>query len=155
METSLTCPLSNEKGSRQRQRIEERSRETLVAPVECSLGLGIWAAEARGSSAARQAAGTVPWIGVNDSAEEQRLQADHAARWQESANFQLGGPEKLTGAHDPRHVLVKSGGLADQWCMDDGDTMCDPILVLLFLQDFDAANAGVGAERNPLETEVI
>ena len=45
------------------------------------------AAEARGSIAARQAAGTLPWIGVKDSAEEQRLQADHAARLQESANF--------------------------------------------------------------------
>ena len=79
------------------------------------------AAEARGSIAALQAAGTLPWIGVNDSAEEQRLQADHAARPQESANFQLGGPEELTGAHDPRHALQKNGGLADQRYMDDGD----------------------------------
>ena len=33
--------------------------------------------------------------------------------------------------------------------------MCHPILVLPFLQDFDVANARVGAERNPLQTEVI
>ena len=40
--------------------------------------------------------------------------------------------------------------------MDDGDIMCRPILVLLpFLEDFDAANARVGAERNPLRTGVI
>ena len=39
--------------------------------------------------------------------------------------------------------------------MDDGDMMCHPILVLPFLQDFDVANARVGAERNPLKTEVI
>ena len=112
------------------------------------------AAETRGSIAARQAAGTLPWIGVNDPAAEQRLQADHAARLQESANFQLGGTEKLTGAHDPQHALQKSGGLADQWYMDDGDISCHPILVL-FLQDFDVADAKVGAERNPLKTEVI
>ena len=79
------------------------------------------AAEARGRLAAWQAAGTLPWTG-------ERLQADHAARVQGSANFQLGGPEKLTGAHDPRHVLP-------------------------FLQDSDVANARVGAERNPLKTE--
>ena len=53
-------------------------------------------------------------FGVNDPAEEQRLQADHAARMQESANFQLGRPENLTGAHDPQHALQKSGGLANQ-----------------------------------------
>ena len=91
---------------------------------------------------------------MNDPAEEQRLQADHAARLQESANFQLGGPEKLTGAHDPQHALQKSGGLADQWYMDDGDIMCHPILVLPFLQDIDVQRQ-VGAERNPLKTEVM
>ena len=133
-----------------------QSKETSLAPsLECSLALGMLAAETRGSLAARQAAGTLPWIGVNDSAEEQRVQADHAARLQESGNFQLGGPEKHTGAHDPKHALQKSGGLADQWSMDDGDTMCHPILVLPFLQEFDVANVRVGAERNPLKTEVI
>ena len=86
--------------------------------------------------------GTLPWIGVNDSAEERRLQADHAARLQESSNFQLRGPEKLlTGAHDPRHALQKSGGLADQWYMYDGDITCHPKLLLAFLQDFDVADA--------------
>ena len=49
----------------------------------------------------------------------------------------------------------KNGGLADQWYMDDGDTMCHPILVLPLLQDFDVANARVGAERDPLKTAVI
>ena len=33
--------------------------------------------------------------------------------------------------------------------------MCHPMLVLPCLQDFDVANAEVGAERNPLKTEVI
>ena len=35
--------------------------------------LGMVAAEVRGSIAARQEAGTLPWIGVNDSAGAQRL----------------------------------------------------------------------------------
>ena len=94
------------------------------------------------------------WIGVNDPAEVQRQQTDCAVRVQESANFQLGGPEKLTGAHDP-HALQNNGGLADLWFMDDGDIMCHPIVVMPFLQDFDVANARVGAEPNPLKTEVI
>ena len=39
--------------------------------------------------------------------------------------------------------------------MDDGDIMCHPIWGLPFLQDFDVANARVGAERNSLKTENI
>ena len=48
--------------------------EDVGGPLECCLA----AAEARGSIAARQLAGTLPWIGVNDYAEEQRLQTGHA-----------------------------------------------------------------------------
>ena len=40
-------------------------------PLECSLALGMVAAEARGSVAAQQAAGTLSSTGVNDFAEEQ------------------------------------------------------------------------------------
>ena len=39
--------------------------------------------------------------------------------------------------------------------MDDGDIMCHPILVPSYLQEFDDANAKIGAERNPQKTEVI
>ena len=117
-------------------------------PLQCSLALLTVAAETRGSTAARQAAGSLPWFGVDDPAEEQRLRADHATRVQESVTFQCGGPEQLSGAHDPQHALQKNGGLADMWYMDDGDIMCHPILVPSFLQDFDVANAKVGAERN-------
>ena len=124
-------------------------------PVECSLALEMVAAETRGSIAARQAAGTLRWIGVNDPAEGRRLQTETPARMQKSANFQLGVPEKLTGAHDPEHALLEGGGLADKWYKDDGDIMCHPMLVPSFLQEFDVANARVGAERNPLKTEVI
>ena len=104
----------------------------VAGSLECSLALGMVAAEARGSIAAQQAAGTLPWIGVNDFAEEQRLRAGYAAKLQESANFQLGGPEKLTAAHDPRHVLQRNGGLADRWYMDDGDIMCNQSWCCLF-----------------------
>ena len=74
---------------------KDRSAEQgdVDGPLEGRLALGMVAAEVRGNIAARQAAGTLPWIGVNDSAEEQRVQADHAARLQEPANFQLGGQE--------------------------------------------------------------
>ena len=61
-------------------------------------------------------------------------------------NFQLGGPEKLIGADDPRHALQENGGLAGQW-YDDGDILCHPILLVPSLQAFDKANAKIGAER--------
>ena len=73
----------------------------------------------------------------------------------ESAHFQRGGPEKLTGTHDPQHALQKNGGLTDLWYMDDGDIVCHPILVQTYLQEFDLANAKVRAERNPQKTGVI
>ena len=73
---------------------------------------------------------------------------------QETGNFQLGGPEKLAGADDP-HALQKNGGMADLWYMDDGDVMCRSVLVPSFLQEFDVANARVGAARKPQKTEVV
>ena len=73
----------------------------------------------------------------------------------ETANFQLGGLEKLTEADDPQLALQKNGGLADLWYMDDGVIMHHPILVPSFLQELDVANAKVGAERNPQKIEVI
>ena len=50
--------------------------------------------------------GSLPCIGVDDPSEIQRLQAEHAMRMQRISNFQLGGPEQLTGADDPRHALA-------------------------------------------------
>ena len=62
-------------------------------PLECSLALGMVEAETRGRVPAQQASRSLPWIGAEDLSEAQRLQADHAVRLQETANFQLGGPE--------------------------------------------------------------
>ena len=71
-------------------------QEDVDGPLACSLALGLVAAEARGRVVAQQASGSLPWIGVDDPSDLQRLQAEHAVRLQETANFQLGGPEKLT-----------------------------------------------------------
>ena len=70
-------------------------------------------------------------------------------------NFQPGRPEKLIGADDPRHAFQENGGLADFWCCDDGDILCNPMLVLPYLQALDIANAKIGAEPNQQKTEVI
>ena len=110
-------------------------------PLECSLALGLVAAETRMCVATEQAVGSLPWIGVTDDVELQRLRADHATRLQESANFQFGGPEKLTAAHDTQHALQKKGGPADLWYMDDCDIMCHPVLVPTYLREFDVDNA--------------
>ena len=62
-------------------------------PLERSFALGVVAAETRRRVAVVQAAGSLPWIGVDDASETQRLQAEHAAKLQRVYNFQLGGPE--------------------------------------------------------------
>ena len=124
-------------------------------PLEYSLALGMVAAETRERVAVQHASGSLPRIGVDSHSDVKRLQTEHAVKLQETANFQLGGPEKLIGANEPRHVLQKNGGLADLWYMDDGDILCHPILVLTYLQEFAVANARIGVVRNPQKTEVI
>ena len=71
----------------------------------------------------------LPWIGVDDPLEDQRLQAEHASKMQTVSKFQLGGTAKLTGADDPRHALQENGGLADLSYIDDDDILCHPSLV--------------------------
>ena len=67
-------------------------------PLECSLALGMVAAETRGR-AAQQASGSLTWIGVDDLPETQRLQAEHAAKMLRISNAQWvnkGSPELKT-----------------------------------------------------------
>ena len=69
-------------------------------PLECSLALGMEAAETRERVAAQQASGTLLWIGVDGPSDVQRWQAEDAVKLQETANFQLGArkssPETTT-----------------------------------------------------------
>ena len=124
-------------------------------PLECSLALGMMAAEARMCVAVQQAARTFPWIGTHDPADAGRLQDEQHSRMQRIQSSRLGGPEKLIGADDPRCALQENGGLADHWYLDDGYIPCDPILELPYPQALDAANAKIGAERNQQKTEVF
>ena len=100
-----------QEGSRQCRRIEVQSKETLTA-LWSAWPWTWWQQRREQALPHGKRLAPFPWVGVNDSAEEQRLQADHPARLQESANVQLGVPATLTGAHDPRHALQKNGGLA-------------------------------------------
>ena len=72
--------------------------------MECSLALGLVAAETREGVAAQQSSGSRPWVGVDGPSDVQHLQAEHAVKLQE-------GLEKLTGVNDPRHVLQQNWGL--------------------------------------------
>ena len=60
---------------------------------------------------------------------------------------QRNSPELTT--HDMRCKRI------EVWEVDDGDILCHPILVPSYLQEFDDANDKIGAERNPLKTDVI
>ena len=97
-------------------------------PLECSLALGLVAAETRGPVAAQVATGNLAWIGVDDSSEMQRLQAANTEpRCRESPIFSWVGPRNSIGADDRRHALQEHGGLAGLWYIDDGDIFCHPI----------------------------
>ena len=78
------------------------------------------------SPLSRLRATNLPWIGVDDPSETQRLQAEHAAQVENVSNVQLGGSETLTGADDPRHTLQSNGGLVHLWYTDDGEILCHP-----------------------------
>ena len=113
------------------------------------------AAETRGRTAAQQAAGNLPWIGVDDASELQQLRADHATNMQDqltsSLVVQKNVPVPMTRGLRCRktEALLTNGTwmtvtlcVTQSWCY-------------LFLRGFDVANAKVGAERNPLKIEVI
>ena len=56
---------------------------------------------------------------------------------------------------DPRLEAQAPGGIADFWYLDDGDSFCDPRLVMPFVQCYDAADARVGGERNIMKTKML
>ena len=68
---------------------EDRGAEQgdVDGPLECSLALGMVAAEARLHVAVQEAARTLPWIDTNDSVEEHRLQAETMTRCSGSKTF--------------------------------------------------------------------
>ena len=70
-------------------------------------------------------------------------------------NFQLGGPEKLIGADDPRHALQET----EAWQTSGTLMMVTSCAIQRWycpnLQAFDTANAKIEAERTPQNTEVI
>ena len=69
------------------------------------------AAEARLHAAGQQSAGVVPWVGSHD--EDVRGSELYHSRTHQLQHFQLGGPDKLTGADEPWHTLQESVVLAD------------------------------------------
>ena len=56
-----------------------------------------------------------------------------------SKTFSLEAQKSTSKAEDPRHALQENGDPADFWCLDDGDILFHPMLVLPSLQAFDTA----------------
>ena len=63
-------------------------------PLECSLALGMVAAEIRMHVAPQQAASNLPWIGVDDPLEEQRAADRPRKHDAESFTFSVGRASK-------------------------------------------------------------
>ena len=130
-------------------------------PLEASLVLGQIAATARQTVHSAQRSGDFQWAVDGADAKERARAAydDHmmrAAAWQAAtpAQRQVGGPGG-TLQPSPDNEVQQGGGLADFWYLDDGDIICDPLLVLPHLKAFDQANAPAGAQRNLIKTEVV
>ena len=123
-------------------------------PLECSLVLAQVAGAARLDLAAKQRSGSLPWFSTEDNTNEAAIQ-DFDHRSVRARSFEEEAHENTEVRLDPRLELQKNGGLADFWYLDDGDIMCDPSMVLPFLDAFDSQNVLVGAERNMTKTQVI
>ena len=129
--------------------------------VECSLTLGFVAAKSRAELHRRQRAGELPWADASEAAAREAAaefdeRAARAQRWMATPPMQRRTSEPSSRIiADPLHELQARGGIADFWYIDDGDVLIDPRLVQPYLEAFDAANQGPGAERNSLKTEVI
>jgi hypothetical protein len=123
-------------------------------PLECSLALARVAADTRTSIAKQQRNETLPWC-TDDQSAIVEARAEHDLRMQESSAFESTQVEGAGVRIDPWHRIQKNGGIVDFWYLDDGDILCDPRLVVPYLEAFDAANKTVGAERNVKKTEVI
>ena len=126
-------------------------------PLECSLTLGDVARQARDAIHARQRSQELPWTGPSSAAvDEYDARVSRAVAWEalapEERRCESGAKSIIP---DPRHEIQAAGGIADFWYLDDGDIMCDPLLVRPFLEAFDRANTGPGAVRNLSKSDVV
>ena len=120
-------------------------------PRECSLALGLVAAETRGSIAARQAAGSSHGLVLTIFHKYSDCKQIAQPECRNQTTSSLAVRESLP-VSTTRSMRGRKVAWPDLCYMDDGDMMCHPILVPSFLQEFDVANTRVGAERNRLNT---
>ena len=129
-------------------------------PLECSLTLGEVSSSARAEVHGQQRRGELPW---SSSAPEATSAAEREfdARAVRHAEWTATVPAERRGSHgskaiipDPAHEVQAFGGIADFWYLDDGDILCDPVLVLPLLRAHDGADDRVGGQRNRSKTEV-
>ena len=131
-------------------------------PLECSLTLGVVASKARQQEVhARQRRGELPWIAasvdaVTAAGDEFDKRAQLTATWAATPparRREAVGHKAIVP--DPSLEVQTLGGLADFWYLDDGDILCVPGLVVVYLQAFDEIDKTAGATRNLFKTEVF
>ncbi len=128
-------------------------------PLECSLTLGTVAGKSKHDLHAAQRQGVLPWASEeadaqHAAAEEFDARIRRIAEWENSVPSQR-RDEAGAIQTDPRHEIQAFGGVADFWYLDDGDILCDPMLVCPLLQRYDRTDAEVGGLRNRPKSEVI
>ena len=113
----------------------------------------------RGPLHTAQRQGLISWAAAADG-QPAKAEADYDQRLQRSTAWERTDPVHRRDPHgiidpDPRHEIQYLGGIADFWYLDDGDILCDPKLVLPFLQQYDAVDATTGGIRNKAKSEVL
>ena len=130
-------------------------------PLECSLVLGTVSCEARAAIHGQQRRGELPWASSEPDAAREAEQAfdERLARHMTWVAMAPADRRAADGSGsimpDPAHEVQKLGGLVDLWFLDDGDILCDPVLVRPLLEAHDHADHAVGGQRNKSKTEVI
>ena len=82
-------------------------------PLECSVAVGMVAAEARLLEAGQQSAGSVPWFGASSSEEVRRCNTSSLV------------------AQKSSQAVQENRCLSDFWYLDDGDILCHSTMALL------------------------
>eukprot|EP00973_Karenia_brevis_P001265 172883-Karenia_brevis.AAC.1 len=132
-----------------------------AGPLEAGATQATIARKSRAALHSEQRTGVLPWL-PPPGIQEDRLAAEFDERKMASQQWDSQPPATRVTADQegnrrshPGHEIQSGGGLVDVWYLDDGTIVCDPMLVVPFLNQFDVHSGRAGASRNRAKTYVI